>query len=84
MLHKGIYMDGHECPDVVMHQNDSYLPKLQLYESCMVQYHGPNLEHKLLALKPGEKQIIALFHDKCSFHANDYKKSPWYVILPLH
>jgi hypothetical protein len=72
-------MDGHERPDVVKYRNESYLPKLQVFESRMVQYHGPNLERRPPTLKPGEKQIIALFHDECSFHAFDYKKSAWCV-----
>lgn len=79
VLHKGIYMDGHECPDVVAYRNNSYLSSLDSYEKRMVQYHGPNLEQKPPTLKPGEKQIIAMFHDECSFHANDYKKSAWCV-----
>lgn len=79
VLRKGIYMDGHERPDVVKYRNESYLPKLQVFESRMVQYHGPNLERQPPTLKPGEKQIIALFHDECSFHAFDYKKSAWCV-----
>lgn len=79
VLRKGIYMDGHERPDVVAYRNDSYLPKLQSYEARMVQYHGPNLEQRPPVLKPGEKQIIANFHDECSFHANEFKTSAWYV-----
>ncbi|KAF9504621.1 hypothetical protein BS47DRAFT_1374374 [Hydnum rufescens UP504] len=51
-LQKGVYMDGHECEDIIHYQNN-------------------------LNLQPGEKQIIAQFHDESCFHANEFKSSAW-------
>jgi len=34
---KGVYMDGHERPDVVEYRNSKFLPLMVSYERCMVQ-----------------------------------------------
>ncbi|KAJ7715735.1 hypothetical protein B0H16DRAFT_1477153 [Mycena metata] len=47
------------------------------YEELMTKYEGPDLEKVAPKLKEGEKEIIALFHDECCFHANDYKAKAW-------
>ncbi|KAJ7236988.1 hypothetical protein C8J57DRAFT_1439244 [Mycena rebaudengoi] len=47
------------------------------YEELMTKYEGPALEQVPPKLKEGEKEIIALFHDECCFHANDYKSRAW-------
>jgi hypothetical protein len=54
---------------------------MEKFECQMVQYHGPNLEHHEPSLQPGKKWVIAQFHDKSCFHANEFKKSAWYAIL---
>ncbi|KAG2048464.1 hypothetical protein BDR06DRAFT_984766 [Suillus hirtellus] len=47
------------------------------YEAWMVQYEGPKLKKVEPHLKPGEKRIIAQFHDECCFHANDQSNTSW-------
>ncbi|KAF8303445.1 hypothetical protein DL93DRAFT_2066830, partial [Clavulina sp. PMI_390] len=79
VLRKGIYYDGHEREDVVDYRNNTYLPLLHKYEDRMVQYHGPDLVRTPPKLAEGEKQIIANFHDECSFHGNDFRTSAWSV-----
>ncbi|KZT68737.1 hypothetical protein DAEQUDRAFT_745617 [Daedalea quercina L-15889] len=37
-LKKGVYMDGHERPDVRRYQDEEFLPKMALYERHMVQW----------------------------------------------
>ena len=78
-LSKGVYMDGHERPDVVEYREKVFLPAMEKFERRMVQYHGPDLEHCEPNLQPGEKRIIAQFHDESCFHANEFKKSAWYA-----
>ncbi|KAJ7231192.1 hypothetical protein C8J57DRAFT_1251284 [Mycena rebaudengoi] len=77
ILRKGVYMDGHEHPDVVDSRNNVFLPTTAKYEELMTKYEGPALEQVPPKLKEGEKEIIALFHDECCFHANDYKSRAW-------
>jgi hypothetical protein len=47
------------------------------YKARMTQYEGPELKKIEPVLKPGEKRIIAQFHDDCCFHANDQSNSAW-------
>jgi len=37
VLRKGVYMDGHERPDVVEYQKNMFLPLMALHEKNMVQ-----------------------------------------------
>jgi len=76
-LRKGVYMDGHERPDVVAYRNNEFLPAMLAFESRMTQYIGPSLTPKYPELRNGQKRVIALFHDESSFHANEYKTSAW-------
>jgi hypothetical protein len=43
----------------------------------MNHYKGPELQRVELNLAPGEKRIIAFFHDECCFHANDDAWNLW-------
>ena len=47
------------------------------YEHRMTQFEGPDLERQPPKLREGEKEIIALYHDECCYHAFDFKKSGW-------
>ena len=78
-LKKGVYMDGHEQPDVIAYWNNEFLPKMLAFESRMTQYIGPSLTPMPPKLLHGQKRIIALFHDESSFHANEYKTTVWYA-----
>ncbi|KAK0207757.1 hypothetical protein IW262DRAFT_1450785 [Armillaria fumosa] len=79
VFRKGIYVDGHERPDVVKYRDEKFLPEMKDLESRMTQYE---LRDKVLipvppTLKPGEKEILAEFHDESTFHANDHVLSAW-------
>jgi len=76
-VRKGVYMDGHERDDVVKYRREVFLPLMAQYEARMTHYEGPELKKVELVLKPGEKRIIAQFHDECCFHTNDQSNSAW-------
>ncbi|KAJ3004691.1 hypothetical protein NUW54_g4694 [Trametes sanguinea] len=80
VLRKGVYMDGHERPDVVEYRQDTFLPLMAEYERRMCRYE-PTEDGTLRCIKPvlvaGETEVIAIFHDECCFHANDFKKTAW-------
>jgi hypothetical protein len=82
-LKKGVYMDGHERPDVVEYRNAVFLPLIASLEKRMVQWNQKGSEFKRvdLDLGPGERRVIALFQDESSFHVNEFKKSTWYAPL---
>lgn len=81
-LKKGVYMDGHERPDVVAYRNDEFLPKMLGLESRMTQYIGTSLTMRYPDLSDGQRRVIAIFHDESSFHANEYKTTAWYAPCP--
>ena len=78
-LKKGVYMDGHERPDVVKYRQDDFLPKMASYERFMVQWIMEDTQtvRKDPELGPGEKRIIPLFQDESSLHAGEYKTNVW-------
>ena len=82
MLRKGVYMDGHERPDVVQYHNNMFLHLMADYQEKMVRWEmeGSKLVHIDPVLMPGEKQIIALFQDESSFYANEYKRTIWCIL----
>ncbi|KAF9498601.1 hypothetical protein BDN71DRAFT_1530368 [Pleurotus eryngii] len=77
LVKKGVYMDGHERPDVVQYRNDVFLPQMAKYEARMVHYEGPELRQVEPKLADGEEEIIPLFHDESCFHANDQTNRAW-------
>ena len=38
VLRKGVYMDGHERPDVMEYWNNTFLPLMALHKKNMVQW----------------------------------------------
>ena len=81
---KGVYMDGHERPDVVEYQNDVFLPLMASFEQRMAQWtqrlECVELVHVEPELGPDEKQIITVFQDESCFHVNDHKQTMWYTL----
>jgi len=79
LLRKGVYMDGHERPDVVEYRNKTFLRSMEKYQKRMAKWEmkGSKCMRIDPELSPGEKRIIALFQDESSFHANEYKRTIW-------
>ena len=78
-IRKGVYMDGHEHPDVVKYRTEAFLPTMAGYEARMVHYEGQDLKRIEPELQDGEKEIIPNFHDESVFHHNDAYRTAWYV-----
>jgi len=79
LLRKGVYMDGHERPDVMKYHNNTFLHSMEKYWAKMTIWEIKESELVRIdpVLGPGEKRIIALFQDESSFHANKYKRTIW-------
>jgi hypothetical protein len=77
-------MDSHERLDVVEYQNNIFLPLMALFKRHMMQWRlegeGTELMYIEPDLGPEEKQVIAVFQDKSSFHVNDHKQTSWYTL----
>jgi len=77
-IRKGVYMDGHERPDVVEYRDKVFLPKMKEFERRMARYEGPEMKRVEPTLLPGEKELIAEFQDETCFQGNDFKSSAWF------
>ena len=77
MVCKGVYMDGHERQDVVDYWNKVFLPAIKEFEKRMSKFEGPEMKRIDPELEEGQQQIIAFYHDKCCFHANDDAQNLW-------
>ena len=62
-MRKGVYMDGHERPDVVQYWVNTFLPLMALQEKKMVEWiaNGSKLVCVDPKLGPGEKRVIMVF-----------------------
>ncbi|KZV74693.1 hypothetical protein PENSPDRAFT_572631 [Peniophora sp. CONT] len=76
VVKKGVYMDGHERPDVVEYRKE-FLVRMAEFERRMTHYEGPDLTPTPPVLRDGEKEVIGLFHDEASFHQNDESSRVW-------
>ena len=62
---KGVYFDGHDRADVVAYRN-SYLTKMdELDKTSLTCYDNTPPE-----LEPGQRPLIRVVHDECTFYAN--------------
>ena len=62
---KGVYFDGHDREDVVAYRN-SYLTKMdELDKTSLTCYDNTPPE-----LEPGQRPLIRVVHDECTFYAN--------------
>ncbi|KAG2343370.1 hypothetical protein BDR05DRAFT_975955 [Suillus weaverae] len=50
------------------------------FKSHMAHYKGPELRCVEPSLAPGEAEVVAVWHNECCFHANDYKMQAY--LLP--
>lgn len=72
---KGLYLDGHECEDVVEYHQNVFLPLWQSFE-----YHLQNLKGDDLMREEdsgellGHHRMVVWFHDKLTFYAHDHCK----------
>ncbi|KIM54200.1 hypothetical protein SCLCIDRAFT_31308 [Scleroderma citrinum Foug A] len=75
-LRKGVYMDGHERDDVKKYRQEVFLPTMAAFhqqtDPCSVQ-PVQQITADYSKLAPGERKVIAIFHDECCFHGNDYR-----------
>ena len=47
------------------------------YEKYMIKYEEENMKRIPRILKPNEKEIILIIHDKCIFYSNNGKQEVW-------
>ncbi|KZS92070.1 hypothetical protein SISNIDRAFT_442933 [Sistotremastrum niveocremeum HHB9708] len=76
---KAIYWDGHERPDV-QKRRKQFLKEMAEFDLRLAKFDdNENGEFVRVApsLQEGEKEIIVIFHDESTVHANDYELDYW-------
>ncbi|RGB33345.1 hypothetical protein C1646_761801 [Rhizophagus diaphanus] len=74
---KGMYVDGHERPDVIEYQKQ-FLEEISMYQNLMPTFEGNNLEQYIdPILNNNEKLHILVTYDETTFQSNNGLKSEW-------
>ena len=74
---KGLYIDGHERPDVVSYR-DAFLERMSNYEKFFFKYEGEDMATVINPdLHPGERPLILVTHDESCFSSHDGKTTIW-------
>ncbi|KIJ29985.1 hypothetical protein M422DRAFT_268549 [Sphaerobolus stellatus SS14] len=73
---KGIYIDGHEHPDVTQARK-CYISRIAELHPFMPIVNNETLEVSYLVLPPGKRIIIAIYHDEMSVATNEQRHCVW-------
>jgi hypothetical protein len=74
---KGIYVDGHERPDVVEYRQKVFIPAIRSYQPRIVEYEVGNCTKAVDKVLANERPIEILFHDESAFQAHDAQEKSW-------
>jgi hypothetical protein len=81
VIRKGVYLDGHERPDVIDYREKVFLPQMKEFERRMAKYQGPDLIRIEPELRVGERELICEFHDESCAHGFETQTSAWYFFI---
>jgi hypothetical protein len=73
---KGIYKDGHERPDTVVHRR-IYISMLHEFQERERAYNGVELQIEVPPADTMQREVIRVYHDECiyaSHEATDVKR----------
>jgi hypothetical protein len=76
---KGIYIDGHERPDVVAYRAD-FLLRMEAFRRRATHYIDDADGARVAVqpdLQPGESKVVFVYHDESCFAANDGQRCLW-------
>jgi hypothetical protein len=77
---KGMYVDGHERPDVVAYRK-KFVAQWLAWKRRMMQFMEANedCDHRFVVpdLQPGESRLILVTHDESTFYQNDRRRKRW-------
>ena len=75
-VRKGVYIDGHEKPEVIFEQQQCFLPQWKEFEKRMPKWL-PSGQIDTTPLLAGQRLLIRVAHDECTFHSNDGVHHRW-------
>ena len=69
--------------ELTLYHTNIFLPFMALHANKMAYWEPKESKPGLMCidpdLQPGERWVIAVFQDESSFHANEYKRTIWYI-----
>jgi hypothetical protein len=68
---KGVYVDGHERPDVVEYRQKVFIPAIRSYQPRIIEYEVGNRTQEAAKVSTNKRPIAILFHDESTFQAHD-------------
>jgi hypothetical protein len=74
---KGIYVDGHERPDVAEYRQKVFIPAIRSYQPRIIEYEVGNCTQEVSKAPTNERPIAILFHDESAFQAHDAQEKSW-------
>jgi len=74
---KGIYVDGHERPDVAEYRQKVFIPAIRSYQPRIIEYEVGNCTKEVFKAPTNERPIAILFHDESAFQAHDAQEKSW-------
>ena len=76
---KGLYYNGHDCPDVIKYCQNHFLPMIKKHEERLVKYVVGDVD-KEVTIKPQncvEHRLVLTPHDETTSQANDRHGKGW-------
>ena len=74
---KGLYIDGHERPDVVTYR-DAFLERMAEHSKYFFQYEGEDMNTVISpTLQSGKRPRVLVTHDESCFSSHDGKSTIW-------
>jgi hypothetical protein len=74
---KGVYVDGHERPDVAEYRQKVFIPAIRSYQPRIIEYEVGNCTQEVVKVPTNERPIAILFHDESTFQAHDAQEKSW-------
>lgn len=74
---KGVYVDGHEQPNVFQYRHEVFVPRWQSLMRRFVIFNEDGTYSLPEGLQPGDKPIVPVAHDEFCFNANDGRRRMW-------
>ena len=77
---KGLYFDGHDCPDVVEYHQQVFLQMLKQCKPLLVHYNVGNINQESPPMDQTnfvECRLVIVAHDKMTVQSNDVKGMEW-------
>ena len=68
---KGLYIDGHERPDVIAYR-DAFLERMAEHSEYFFRYEGENMDTVISPnLQSGQRPRVLVTHDESCFSSHD-------------